>query len=177
MRKVCLNNRSTELETLRTSCECPNRTSSCKIDRTEWIERSHAILTEDSKILYGVNDSETVWRIYSGFMNLHYLYRVQQALNAQSSHSKIMKHSTKKDTSATWLWMQGISSGVIGTIASVAGIVNGITNYPRTVAVWGMNAAVDALGALNWHENRKACQAVIEQNNNKLKDVIVHGKK
>lgn len=157
------------------TCECPNRTSSCKIARNEYWKDS-CELTEDSKALYGINDSETVWRIYSGFMNLHYLYRVQQALNAQSI---IEDNETfnEKDTSATWLWMQGISSGVIGTITSIAGVVNGLTNYPRTVAVWGMNAAVDALGALNWYENMKACQAVIEQNNNKLKDVIVHGKK
>ena len=137
------------------TCECPNRTSSCKIARNEYWKDS-CELTEDSKALYGINDSMTVWRIYSGFMNLYYLYRVQQALNAQSI-IKIMKHSTKKYFRA-WRWMQGISSGVIGTIASVAGIVNGLTNYPRTVAVWGMNAAVDALGALNWYENMKACK-------------------
>lgn len=157
------------------SCECPNKTAECKI-RLEGSPANLCLPRLDSYLLYGANDSMTVWRFYYGFMNLYHLYQVQQALNTRSIIAD-NKTYNEKNKSHDWYATQGISSGVIGIIAVVAAIVNGITDYPRTVAIWGANAAIDALGSLNWHENENACESVIAFNEAKVEEVKLEDEK
>jgi len=138
------------------ACACPNRTLSCDIKTSYWT-KARCEPRFDSLLLYGVNDGMAIYRLYAGFANLYSLYQVQHALNEQSVTS------STQQTSAVWNFIQGCSAGIIGTIASVAGIADGIKNYPRTVAIWSVNAAVDAIGALNWHQNVIACQELMKQ--------------
>ena len=60
--------------------------------------------------------------------------------------------------SLVWPNLQACSAGITGTIACVAGILHGIQDYPRTIAVWGANALVDVVGAYNSYENIKVFQ-------------------
>lgn len=150
---------------------CPDQNAYCdKI--THWNRDGGLVCppAEDSTLLSGVNNSMTVWRLYSGFLNLYSLYQVQQALNAQSIIEDNETYN-EEDTSRNWCKTQIISSAIISTIASTAGIIDNVANYPRTVAVWGVNAAVDMIGAFNWYENKKACAEVIAYNKTKLKGV------
>lgn len=136
-------------------CTCPNQTAWCEIKTGSWDDPKKCTLTDASNTLYVVNDGMTMYRLYNGLFNLYRLYEVQQALNTLT-----VSQDTRL-TSYAWRNIQGISSGIMGTIAGVAGVVNGISNYPRTVAVWGINAAVDALGAFNWHQNMNACDELL----------------
>lgn len=154
-------------------CECPNRTAYCTIQEKNW-DSSICKQTEDSVWLYGVNDGMAIWRVYTGVWSLHHLYKVQRALTAQSVIEDTQTPN-EKDESYLWCITQSISAGIIGAITGAASIAHGINDYPRTMAVWGMNAAVDAISAYNWHKNKKACEAVIEQN--RLKNVIIHDEK
>ena len=144
-----------------TPCTCPNQTAWCNIKTGSWNDPRECTLTDASRTLYLVNDSMTMYRFYSGLTNLCYLYQTQQSLNTLTVTEKNTKH-----VSFVWRNIQGVSSGIIGTIAGVAGVVNGIKNYPRTVAIWGINAAVDALGAFNWHQNMNACDELLAQTQN-----------
>lgn len=137
----------------RTSCKCPNQTAWCEAPG-RWA-KDECTLTNASRTLYVTNDGMTMYRLYNGLFNLYRLYEVQQALNTFT-----VTQDTRV-TSFAWRNIQGISSGIMGTIAAVAGVVNGISNYPRTVAVWGINAAVDAIGSFNWHQNMNACDELL----------------
>jgi len=158
-------------------CECPNRTTSCEIIPDDYWSRYTCRMTDNSRALYVVNDLMTVYRTYSGFMNLHSLYQVQQALNAQSINEDTTI-CNEQDKSCYWSTIQGISAGAIGIITGVAGVVNGFANYPRSIAVWGMNAAVDAIGAVNWYENLKACNEIVRHDHKTtLEDVTTQNEK
>ena len=138
-------------------CECPNQTSYCQIKDYYQSYYHECMQTQGSMTLYTVNDGMTMYRFYAGFANLYGLYQVQQALNTRS-----VTQQDTEDTSRMWRNVQAWSSGAIGTIAGIAGVVNGIKNYPRTIAVWGVNAAVDAIGAFNWHQNMNACTEIMK---------------
>ncbi len=137
-------------------CECPNQTSYCQIKDYYQSYYHECMQTSDSMILYIVNDGTTMYRFYAGFANLYHLYQVQQALNERTADE------TTELISHGWCLGQSLNSGAMGIIAGVAGIVNGIKNYPRTIAVWSLNAAVDAVGAFNWHQNRNACNEIMK---------------
>lgn len=138
-------------------CECPGGIAHCDItahfDNHANLDASYSCSqTEGSRILYGINDVMTLWRLSAGCKNLYDIYQIHQALNKQAP--------TKYTTNMSPLWptLQSCGSGITGTIASVAGILNGIQNYPKTIAIWGANAIVDALGAHNSYENMKVFQ-------------------
>lgn len=146
-----------------TDCKCPNRALTCEV-KDKYDNKVTCEPTTDSYALYTINDSTTVWRIYAGSLTLYHLYQVQKALNTQSIDED---DYNEKNISHNWSITHGVNAGALGTIASIAGIVNGFANYPRTICVWGLNAALDVAGALNWNANKQACEAIIAQNKEK----------
>lgn len=132
-------------------CECPSIMSDCTVQDVTGLSYS-CRQTEGSHILYGINDVITAWRLTAGCKNLYDIYQINSALNKQS----VTEYTSSM--SLFWPSLQICGSGITSTIASVAGILHGVQNYPRTIAVWGANAIIDALGAYNSYENIKIFQ-------------------